>query len=298
MNIQIQTTSVCTGKCIICPYCESWHSKHPGKMSERVFHKIIEQLAGYSIKKICPYLENEPLTDPLIFKRINVIRQAFPNALIEVSTNALALTPKKAHSLIEALADGPHEIWISFHGIDKRSFEGIMGIPFQKCLNNIIYFLKQQGPSPLQVKIRGAGMGRVSQLNHGFTFSENEYKSFWHEIFLQNEITSYPRLDYFTYHDRAMSISRNSIRMADAPRPDLTGFSCSRLKDWMHFLYTGELILCCMDYHRETVFGDIRENSLRDIFSGKKYRALARKVTGQVASKNTFICKRCISPGG
>ena len=40
-------------------------------------------------------------------------RAAFPNTLIEISTNALALSRENAHALIDSLAGGPHEIWIS-----------------------------------------------------------------------------------------------------------------------------------------------------------------------------------------
>ena len=81
LNVQIQTTSVCTGKCIICPYLESWHKNNPGVMSDAIFHSILEQLCSFLVLKICPSLENKPLADPLIFPRIAKIRAAFPSAL-------------------------------------------------------------------------------------------------------------------------------------------------------------------------------------------------------------------------
>ena len=298
LNVQIQTTSVCTGKCIICPYLESWHKNNPGVMSDSIFHSILEQLSSFPVRKICPYLENEPLADPQIFQRIAKIRAAFPSALIEVSTNALALTKENVDKLIAALAGGPHEIWISFHGVDQRSFEGIMGIPFDVCLNNIIHLLKVAQSVPLSIKIRGAGLGRVAALKHDFSFSEHTYLTFWEKVFADNGITNRPQVQFFTYHDRAGTISRNAIRLEEPVRPDLTGFTCSRLTDWLHFLYTGELILCCMDYHRETVFGDLRTQSLSEILQGSTASTLAQKICGRLESSPNFICKRCLSPGG
>ncbi len=298
MNIQIQTTSVCTGSCIMCPYPESWHKKNPGRMTDQVFRRILGELKPLPIRKICPYLENEPLADPQIFERIVMIREAFPAVLIEVSTNALALDKAAARKLIAALQGGPHDIWLSFHGIDKRSFEGIMGIPFEQCLSNIIHLLKEAESHPLTIRIHGAGEGRVPELKHDFSFSKEEYLCFWNEIFQQNGITKKHSIHFFTYHDRARSIHRNDIHTVENVRPDLTGFSCVRVTDWLHFLYTGELILCCMDYQRETVFGDITKAGLHEILKGSEFLSLADKITGECASDENFICKRCISPGG
>ena len=298
LNVQIQTTSVCTGKCIICPYLESWHKKNPGVMSDSNFHSILEQLSSLPVRKICPYLENEPLADPQIFQRVAKIRETFPSALIEISTNALALTKENVDRLITALSGGPHEIWISFHGVDQKSFEGIMGIPFNVCLNNIIHLLKIAQSVPLSIRIRGAGLGRVASLKHDFSFSEHNYLTFWEKVFANNGITNRPLVQFFTYHDRAGTISRNAIHLKEPVRPDLTNFSCSRLTEWLHFIYTGELILCCMDYHRETVFGDIRTQSLSEILQGSSASTLAQQICGRLESSPNFICKRCISPGG
>jgi hypothetical protein len=298
LNVQIQTTSACTGNCIICPYPESWHRKNPGTMPDEVFQTIIEQLAEYPLRKICPYLENEPLADPLIFHRIQAIRDAFPNTLIEVSTNALALSPEKTRALIDALAGGPHDIRISFHGVNQRTFEGIMGIPFERCLANTVHLLKTAQSIPLHITLNGAGMGRVVGLRHEFAFSEQEYHEFWEDVFRQNGIKSQPQITFFTYHDRAMSIKRNDIRLSRPVRADLEGFSCPRVSQWAHFLYTGELILCCMDYHRETVFADIRKQRLSDILHGKDMARMMKQVTGLASTSPRFICKRCISPGG
>ncbi|MDL2307142.1 SPASM domain-containing protein [Desulfovibrio sp. OttesenSCG-928-C06] len=267
-------------------------------MTDNVFADIITQLTEYKIDKICPYLENEPLADPQIFERIRHIRKSLPNSLIEVSTNALALSEPNQLRLIEELADGEHEIWISFHGIDKYTYEGVMGLPFEKCLNNIAGLLKKAEELPLRIKIRGAGYGRHASLKHPYSFSANEFTQFWRDVFQQQNITKTHDVAFFTYHDRAGSISRNNIRMPEIVRPDLQNFQCSRIPGWLHFLYTGELILCCMDYQRETVYGDIRESKLNDILSSENFRNLYAKVTGRQESPNDFICKRCISPGG
>lgn len=301
ISVQIQTTSVCTGKCIMCPYMESWHKSNPGYMTDIVFDKILEEISDFSIKKICPYLENEPLADHKIFERISKIRKKFPETVIEISTNASLLTKDKIKKLLDVLCEGPHDLWLSFHGVDKRTYEGIMGLSFEKNFFNIINLLRESKGRNLNLRIRGAGLGRESTLNHQYSFDQDTYKSFWESIFNIYNLKRknfFPKIDCFTYHDRAGSIKRNSIHLNHIVRPSLENFNCVRLKEWLHFLYTGELILCCMDYHRETVFGDIRNQNLTEIFKGLRYENLGSSVTGLIESSCNFICKRCISPGG
>ncbi len=298
MNIQIQTTSACSGKCIICPYGDSWHKKHPGRMREAVFDRILDQLARYRLGKVCTYLENEPLLDPDIFRRIHSIKKRLQFDSLELSTNAQALDAAAAARLAALFADVKHEIWVSFHGVDKRSHEGVMGLDYEQCLENIVGLLKLSDKLPLRIIIRGAGLPQHSDLSHDFQFSQEAYTAFWEGQLRRHGIRTRPGINWIRFHDRAGTIRRTPIRLKTPVRTDLAGFSCPRLDHWLHFLYTGELILCCMDYHRETVFGNVLEQDLEDILAGPAFCALRDKVTGAAASPPDFICKRCISPGG
>ncbi len=297
-NVQIQTTSACSGKCIICPYLDSWHKHHPGRMSDALFERILDQLAPLQLKKICPYLENEPLLDPAIFPRIRAIKERLGFEILEVSTNAQALDAEAAGELAELMAGIKHEIWISFHGVDRRTHEGVMGLDFEQCLANTVGLLKLSDTMPLRVIIRGAGMGADASLHHEFEFSEAEYVAFWEDQFKRHGIRTRPGINWIRYHDRSGAIRRNNIRLQGNVRDSLKGFHCPRVDSWLHFLYTGELCICCMDYHREQIFGDIRRDSLPEILNSEAYRNMRDMAFGLKPSPSDFICKRCISPNG
>lgn len=298
MNVQIQTTSACNGACIICPYPDSWHRKNPGVMSAAVFQRILEQLQSIYLEKICLYLENEPLLDPYIFMRLGDLKKSLSFTSLEFSTNAMVLDREKAERLGKLLADVKHEIWVSFHGIDRRTHEGIMGLNYDRCLTNIVYLLKLADELPLRIIIRGAGMAQNSSLNHQYVFTEDEYIRFWERQLDIHGVNRRPGINFFYYHDRAGTIRRNHIRLAQPVRPDLTGFTCPRLDEWLHFLYNGELIICCMDYHREVILGDITTQELSDILRSPRYALLQDQAQGRSPTTPNFICKRCISPGG
>lgn len=266
-------------------------------MTHAFFNRILEQLEPMQLKKVCPYLENEPLNDPHIFERIKKIIDRLNFTSIEFSTNALALNRVNAEKLADLLYGINHEIWISFHGIDKHTHEGIMGISYSKCLQNIIFLLKLADEYPLRINLRGSGIGLLSDFHHDFEFSQEQYQKFWENQFEVHGIERHPRINFFRYHDRAGMVNGNDFQLCKIIRPDLTNFECSRVGDYLHFIYTGELIICCMDYHREEVFADIRSQNIDEILAGP-YQKLIDKVEGRQPTRKSFICKRCIYPEG
>ena len=296
-KVQIQTTSSCNGKCAVCPYVESWHYHNPGIMSDEVFGRIISQLKKNSISKICLYLQNEPLLDPQFLQRLDKISSEVQYGHIEISTNASQLTPEYSENLAHVLQNIRHEIWISFHGCDERTYSGMMGLNFQKTLQNINYLLQLSQSIPLRIGIRGAGKGISSSLKTPHDFAEHEFRVFWHTQFQAHNLKILPGLFYHPYNNRSGGILRNELKHCSIVRPDLKGFTCSRINNWLHFLYTGELAICCMDYHREEIFGDIRKQPIDDILQSQAYINLKKKVEGNIYSAPTFICKRCTQPG-
>ena len=298
LNVQIQTVSTCNAKCYYCPYLESWHKANPGIMDEGLYRKIIQNLSHYKLAKFCPYLENEPLIDPSMFDRIEYALTKLDLLLLELSTNASLLDSGKLADLVRIFPKVPHEIWISFHGVDKTSYESIMGLDFETCLSNVLSLVEASQCHNLRVKIRGSGEPVNTKTGAPFWFEEQTYRSFWNNEFNRMGIRKSPEISFFKYHDRAGSISRNAVNFSKVFKRNLNGFYCNRVDQWVHFLYTGELVLCCMDYHRRTVFGDIRDSSLQEIFMSEKFRDLAGRCAGVIESSGDFICKQCISPGG
>jgi len=269
-------------------------------MDDQTFNTIIDQVKDIHTDKMCPYLENEPLMDPKFSPRLQVIRDRCSYGLIEVSTNALLLDEEHGEQLIDILSGVSHEIWISFHGADKKSYETIMRLPFERTFGNVVSFLKlcdKRNPE-MRVVLRGAGLPKLRRWGIKKFFRENDYRKFWEDTFKKHNIGLRPRIDFFNYHDRASNVKDPKLNLRQRPRRDLASINCPRVHGWLHFLYNGDLILCCMDYHRETVFGNIQKQSLDQILSGSKFVDLSAQAEGKVTSPDDFICRRCYSPGG
>lgn len=297
LNVQIQTVSICNATCYFCPYPESWQKQHPGIMKEDIYRNIIENISQYKLGKFCPYFD-EPLLDPKIFNRIDYALPKLDFKILELSTNASLLSGAKLDDLVHTFSSVPNEIWVSFHGIDRETHRAIMGLDYDTCKENILALIEKSQDNNLNIVIRGSGMARVQAESKPSWFTREQYESFWQKEFKRQRYRKLPRINFFTYHDRAGEIYRNEINFSEKCRPNLDKFYCWRIDQWAHFLYTGELILCCMDYHHNTAFGDITKKSLNEIYTSEEFLSLAKRVIGKDVSPDDFICKRCVSPGG
>lgn len=298
MSLQIQTTTACNARCRFCPHARYYDDRHPGMMTESLFLRILEEVRDKRFFKVMPYLQNEPLCDPRIFRFLREMKQALSYHHIEMSVNPAALTHHAAVELAEVLADTPHEIRISFHGIDEDSLARNMGLSFSPALEHVMYFLSAAGEMDLTVMIKGLGTPRSEGSWNTASFTEREFLDFWDRQFALHRIrTDHISLRYGMFHNRSDYVTgiREERRII---RQDLQGFYCSRVDKWYHFLHDGSMILCCNDYNRETVFGSIEHQGLQEILQGETYRRLAGQVTGLCGSPPDFICKRCASVGG
>jgi hypothetical protein len=306
LNVQVQTTSTCNGRCCICPYPESWHHEHPGTMDDALYTRVLDQLAGLGVEidRFCPYLENEPLLDPRLFERVEQAVARLSPRVVELSTNAVPLDPGRLEDLVRVLSGIRHEIWVSFHGADARSYGEIMGMDFDLALERTLALVEAAQDHPLEIIIRGAGepvptmLRRRGSREQGWWFDEARYRAFWKEQFRRRGFRRLPRIVFFRYHNRAGQVAFTSAMQREVIRRGLRGFHCRRFDGWLHVLYNGELVLCCMDYVKETAFGDLSSEPLSCILASAQYRQLIARGCGLERSDRTFICKRCPSPEG
>ncbi len=305
--IQVQTHSRCNADCIFCPYAESWHAEHPGRMSDTLWQKTLHDLApfaqGINQGKFLPYLMQEPLLDPSIFDKIEEIYTHFPNTCLELSTNGTVLTTKVVDQLIKIFSapHHKHQLWISHHGINQDTFEHIMKLDYQHALHNLIELLKK-AKGRLRIRLRGFGTRRDGK--HVF-FTSQQYRNYWQQILEHHGIAEDNiQIDAYTYHDRAATLTRSdrganqlnmSIMRKIGPQ---NRFYCPRIDLWIHIMWDGQIRLCCMDYHGEVPLPNLHDMSLLEYFASPAYQQIYEMVTGKQNSDAHFICKRCSSPGG
>src|SRR2546422_11035437 len=86
-TLQIQTFTGCNADCIFCPYGQTYETQPKGKMSPELFKRIIDEAAEHEVRRISPYLMNEPLMDRDLFDKIRYINKTIPGCKVVVTSN-------------------------------------------------------------------------------------------------------------------------------------------------------------------------------------------------------------------
>jgi len=305
--IQIQTTSVCPGRCIVCPYRHSWLKDAHGYMSDDDFIHVLEEIKSYLgdyREKLPLYLMNDPLADKKLIERIHLVYQYFPHCKLELSTNGVLLTKKLSQAIVDTVSQyegkDEFEFWISLHGVNKQTWEFIHNLygKYERTITNIINFLRINNG---RLKVFINSVGGVSRDGSMFFYSKKRWEQFVQYLLKVNKVsTENIQLRYFTFHNRAGNVrlghwdGKEFYREIGPEYP----FECWRFRSAIHILYDLKICLCCMDYKKEVILGDLKKQTLKEIWEGETRKKIVEMASGKRPSPKDFICKRCMSPGG
>jgi len=258
--IQIQTIDACNSRCIMCPHKSI---DHTGKaIDDDLFVRIVDQIAeqvgtGFVSEKVKVdlFFQNEPLIDRKLFERARYLREKLPRSYLICFTNGLLL-PKLKQQIIDS---DFNRLYFSLYGYDAQSFNRVTNLKISqdKFMEMIAAMLKIERSGRLKTIISPS----------------------WRKV--------NGRMVLFDYSSRAGFYSKKILHS------QTRGCKRSRSHNWLHFHADGEMVLCCMDWKKETVFGDIKQQSLGEILTSESYRKLLLQVKGEFDSKRDFICKRC-----
>ncbi len=278
--IEFQTHSYCNSKCLYCPYESLSKTVSNGLIEDNLFEKIIEESSKHKMERMIPYLNNEPLMDKKYIDRIEIIRKYMPEVFIEIATNAELLTKEIGERLFDL---NVNEIRLSVHGLYRETYNKLMkGLNYDTVYSNIETLLNTREKKGQKTKLA------IVILRAKIISDEenSQIKEFWNK----RNVSVYE----FEVHDRAGSIENTYEQFSDQVlKNELKGCSFKRQHERMHILYNGDVICCCQDWKRELILGNVKEQSLYEIWNGEKYKLFREHLSGVRPSPEGFICKRC-----
>ncbi len=277
--IQVQTQYGCNARCVFCPMGRE-SNQIKGKMDNATFERIVEEAVRYNVKVLSPYLQNDPLVDRSMHERVEIIRsirgkKPFPRT--KIITNGGLLTEERAHDLIKA---GLEHIVFSVHGVDKQIYDDIMqGPKFETVIANIDRFLKVK--EDLGAKNPGIEVWAV--LTKEVEQQLAETQTFWKE----------------------RGVKFKGRQLDNRANPDIVDTSVMAGEDvewkfahhctipyWRAWiLWNGDMVLCCVDWERTAVFGNIHENSIKEIWNGEPYRKYRTRMKNRDLAGT--LCEHC-----
>jgi radical SAM superfamily enzyme YgiQ (UPF0313 family) len=276
--LSIQTTSVCNASCLFCPY-DGIKSLFPAKtMEASLYKKIIDESSRHKeIERIILYMNNEPLTDPDIIGRINYAKEKLPGVGVHLLTNGTLLDDRMADQLIKSRLDW---LGISFHGIRKETIEKTMGISYDLAFSRINNFIEKVKKNK---NLKEYLM--VTLIKHKFLSEEekNQAIKFWKSKGIE-------RISYFK---KPISRAGNVKRLPKVyNQGKITGCKSIWADEMLHIVEDGKVVLCCMDWKREVVLGDLNNQTVKEVWQGGR-KKIWEMLQGQSRMPADFLCRRC-----
>ncbi len=256
-EIQIETNTACNATCVMCPYPEVSKEFAQMRMDIGLYEKILDECAQErGLWRIEPFLNNEPFTDTRMVEWIALAKRRVPHAMVTVTTNGSLVTPKVTDRLIQTGLDG---IWFSFNGATKETYESIMGLSYETVKRNIDYLLSVK-PESLRVFTN-----MIDTIPMKGEIAENI--KYWQSLGVQSGSSPFVNRAGNVKNFAELNYKRHG---AGAVRV------CELIFHKMYIGSNGDVLLCCMDWRRKVVLGNVRNQTLRDVWHGERYREYRR----------------------
>ncbi len=278
-KVMIQTTSRCNSGCVFCPYREVRKEFPQGEMEEDLFQSILDELSRYKeVERVIPYLMNEPLCDKRIISWIYRIKERLPWVQVHILTNGINLHSRLRKELLNSPLDW---VGISIHAIRADTYRRFTGREdFPEILRRITLFVQEA----MEKRGEDFVMINITRVPGFLTEEEKE------EAILYWKNLGVKRIEYYP---APVSRAGNITWLSRIRHTRIKGCRSIWRNEMIHILYHGEVVLCCMDWRREMVMGNVRENSLKDIWNSPRYMEVESWIRGEGNPPPDFLCFRC-----
>lgn len=285
----LDVTNRCNAKCVWCPNPDLTDL---GAMKMDLYHKIIDD---YAVRGGVVHFGTfgEPLLDKTIKEKIEYL-QKFPTVQrVEVLTNAFFMNEKIVPTLLEHSVS----VDISLDELDKETFEDVKKMSYDVVRKNIIDLLETNDrlDNPVPVNFRIKTLKTMEEtLNHEFfRIIQSHQCSIALTPINDNIISNWAgRFDKDGFLN-SYGIASNAGTRFNHKRFNLTNTApCTQLWKWMVVYWDGSVVLCCADMFAGTPVGNLREDSIAEVWGGTVMTELRKKMIARERF-DIPICQNC-----
>lgn len=287
-TLAIDPSNLCNFRCSFCAI-QSKKENLPFRkqlMDKDLFVKIIDDLKEFpeKLKVLRINGQGEPLLNPDLPDMINYAKEKEVAEFIEIITNGSCLCPVLNQKLINS---GIDRIRISIEAIDAEGYKDIAGakINFETFRENIKDLHDRSGTRcEVYCKIVDVAVPTEEDKERFFGL----FGDICDRIFIDNII---PLWSDFEEINQKMSLRDKGMH----------GQKIQNIKVCPYPFYSliintdGEVTVCCADWKRKLIVGDLKKESLKEIWNGAVLREFWKKLLQ--GKKNQFeMCKKCLLP--
>lgn len=269
IRIQVENTSVCNASCHFCAYPTL--DRPRTQMPMDLWRKIVDdaatvpQFTEFNIVGL-----SEPTLDRFLVDRIAYVRAKMPTVRIVVFTNGSALTPKLFDRMRDA---GLTSLVVSLNAVRADQHERIMGLKgmFDKICGYLDHAIANAGGCAIEV--HAVCSGDEFQLSDGQAF----YLRWGHR-------------DLGGHGQLIGEMNWAGLNRTIVPFASNTG--CIRALGGVYIAVDGTVTACCFDPTGRLPFGNVKSQSIREVYNSPKYLAF-RVAHNENRADEYEICKGC-----
>jgi len=252
LELNFGTTGYCHAKCKFCIYPGPENSKLPkGHMDMALYKKIIDEAATIPQIDVLVFSGlSETLLDPMFLERVAYAHQVNPKWRMELYTTGLLLTPEKFDALKQAGLTG---VMISINAVTAEQHERVMGLvdKFATVCANTDYAIAHK--ESMHVDVRAV-------------YSKDDFT--YDDVIVFYERWGHASLGGYGKVNQEMNWADQLGRTISTFDPNEP---CIRALGRITVYWDGRVPLCCLDLLVKYPFGDLRTQTLREIYNSEAY---------------------------
>lgn len=269
----LELSNICNLRCKICnrPSKDS----PVGNMDLGLAKEVLKLASENGIENVGFHTVGEPLLYPHLEEVFVYAKKlGFP---ITTNTNANLLTKEKSDMLLRI---GIDNLWISLEGVDSVYNSIRRGGDFSTVIKNIEYYFNN-----LKNKDR-------FKLNCHYVITKESVLSI--KSFQENYAHLFDRITFVPLINQGLTeneyVTNNSIFLFKNDK-----YPCLRVWSNMFVTFNGDVSICCVDYNHKLIVGNIKKDSLLNIWNSKAYKYY-RRLNREGKINQIKYCHNCTMP--
>jgi len=259
IRLWIEPTNDCNYACIMCPNKDL---KEKGYMEFILFQKIIDEVKS-STFDINIVHRGESLLHPQIIEMITYAKSH--GLYVRMHTNGSLLTEEMA---VKILRSGLDQISFSFDGYDKETYEKIRkGGNFDQTFRNIIRFLeikKENHSKTPKTAVEVIDFG--GKIGKKFRKMKTSFLRSFENLPLENLVIK-------EFHNWAGELGKKE--------PPKNFAICPFPWNALVICWDGTVVACTQDFFNKNLLGNIKKNSVKEIWNGQRMQNLRKKMAAR-----------------
>jgi len=273
----IEPTNACMMNCIMCPRKNM--KRKIEFMDLNFFKKIIDQAKWND--NIWVHYYGDPLLHPYIIPMIEYTSKK--GIIPRLITNPNLLTEKMCNQLVNS---GLHTLGISIDGVDDKTYKHIRGpnANYTRAIKNINLLLQIKNKNKSKMKIFLTMVHMKAN-----KYDCEKFKELWNKKGIDELVVS--PLSILDSSDKTL-VEQGDNELFSKQFKNKENNYC--VEPWIGVTVTvdGKVLVCCNDYDEKYILGDLKENSLEEIWNNDKMKLLRRQVRDKKLHTNP-LCKNC-----